>query len=148
MSEETTETKHPKPLFDGKFIFDGLQEGEGEDKRILQFQPRLTIDYTIWNKTDEETGIESYPEDVPMMGYATFDFGMKMNTPLDAEHNWLVNGYEGLSKDSSPEEILMKTLMYDLMHAFYHTPDDPNFSHYHWALNGWLKDRTSVMVLC
>lgn len=148
MSGETAESKHPKPLFDGKFIFEGIQESEGEDKRILQFHPRLTVDYKIWQKIDKETEQECYPDDVPMMGYCTFDFGMQMNTPLNAENNILINGYEGLSEESSPQDILMKTLIYDLMHAFYHTPEDPNFTYFHWALNGWLKDRTSVMVLC
>ena len=78
------------------------------------------------------------------MGFATYDFGMTMNTPLDLEHNWLVNGYEGLSKDSELDDVLMYSILYDLFHAFCHDTDDPNYSHYNWALVGWLKNRTSV----
>lgn len=136
-------SQHPKPLHEGRFIFKGIQEGQGEGRRVIEFNPPLSVLFTIWEKKNAE-GEDNYPEDVPLMGYATYDFGLEMFTPLDVEHNWLVNGYEGLSKESPPEDILMKTLFYDLFHAFCHIPEDPNYSHYHWALKGWLKERANV----
>jgi hypothetical protein len=133
-----------EPLKKGKFVFEAIQEGVGDGKRTIIFKPKLVIDYTIWEKKDPKTGKEHYPEDVPVMGFATYDFGMEMNTPLDLEHNWLVGGYEGLSKDSELEHILMYSLIYDLFHAFCHDTSDPNYSHYNWALRGWLNHRASV----
>ena len=136
------------PLKKGKFVFEAIQEGSGEGKRTIIFKPKLVIDYAIWEKKDSKTGKENYPENVPVMGYATYDFGMEMNTPLDLEHNFLVNGYEGLSKDSELEDILMYSIIYDLFHTFCHAPIDPNYSHYNWALRGWLKHRAKVTDVC
>ena len=135
----------PKPLIEGKFIFKGIQEGEGEGRRVIEFTPPLVVEYSIWEKKNAEGG-DNYPEDTAMMAFATYDFGMEMMTPLDVKNNWLANGYQGLSKDSTPEDILMKTLFYDLFHAFCHIPQDPNYSHYHWALCGWLKERANVQT--
>jgi hypothetical protein len=42
------------------------------------------------------------------------------------------------------EDILMYSIIYDLFHAFCHDPQDPNYSHYNWALCGWLKNRANV----
>jgi len=131
-------------MTNGKLIFDSIQEGEGDSLHKLYFNPPLKVDFSIYEKIDKETGKENYPEDVPIMGYATFDFGMEAHVPLDVEHNWLANGYEGLTKDSSPTEILQGTIMFDLFHAFFHTVQDPNYSHYHWALQGWLQERANV----
>lgn len=135
--------QEPQPLHKGRFVFQGIQEGEGEGRRTIIFKPPLNIHYSIWEKKNAEGG-DNYPEDVPILAYATYDFGLEMMTPLDAEHNWLVNGYEGLSKESPLEDVLMKTLWYDLFHAFCHPTQDPNYSHYNWALKGWLKERAIV----
>ena len=143
MTETPTETLR-QPLKKGKFIFESIQEGSGESKRVITFKPQLVINYTIWEKKDPTTGKENYPEDVPVMGFATYDFGLTMNTPLDLEHNWLVDGYEGLSKESELSDVLMYSLIYDLFHAFGHDNQDPNYSHYNWALFGWLKHRATV----
>jgi hypothetical protein len=134
-----------EPLKKGKFIFDAIQEGTGEGRRTITFNPPLIVEYMIFEKKDPKTGKENYPEDVSIMGFADFDFGMNMMTPLDLENNWLVNGYEGLSEKSELEDILMYSLIYDLFHSFYQDTIDPNYSHYNWALRGWLKERATVM---
>lgn len=130
------------PLAEGKFVFEGIQEGQGESRRVITFSPPLTVTYSVWEKKNE-VGEDNYPEDVPIMGYVTFDFGMEMMTPLDENNNTLVNGYEGLTPTSPCEEILMRSVLYDLFHAFFHIPEDPNYNHYHWALKGWLEDRAT-----
>jgi len=132
------------PLIKGKFIFQGIQEGNSEEKRNLIFNPPLMIDYIILEKIDRKTGKENYSENAPIMGFATFDFGMEVIVPLDVEHNWLVNGYGGLTKESSLEEILMQSIFFDLFHSFFHPIEDPNYSHYNFALKGWLKDRVTL----
>jgi hypothetical protein len=133
-----------KPKSRGTFIFEGIMEGGEGDKRSIKFNPPLKVAYTIWDKIDKDTGLQNFEADVPMMGIATYDFGLTMETPLDPEHNWLTNGYNGLTKDSSPEDILMGSIMFDLFHAFFHETQDPNYSHYHWALVGWLKNRAAL----
>ena len=134
-----------KPKYSGKFVFEGVMEGgEIEGKRSITFNPPLKVAYTIWEKKDPLTGKENYTEDFPMIAFTTYDFGLTMETPIDPEHNWLTNGYNGLTKDSSPEDILMNSLIFDLFHAFCHETQDPNYSHYHFALVGWLKDRATI----
>lgn len=134
-----TEQDRPNPRIEGKFIFKEIKEGES----VIAFTPPLVVEYSIWDKKNAQGG-DNYPEDVKTMGYATYDFGMEMMTPLELKHNWLVNGYNGLSKESTEEDVLMHSLIYDLFHAFCHTEMDPNYTHYHWALYGWLKDRAKV----
>ena len=146
MSDTPTE-EILEPLKKGRYVFDSIQEGSDDSKRIITFTPPLIVGYTIWEKNNSKTGKENYPEDVPIMGFATFNLGdvcMDMSTPLDLEHNWLVNGYEGLNKDSLLEDILMYSIIYDLFHSFCHDKEDPNFSHYNWALYGNLKGRVLV----
>jgi len=127
-----------------KFVFEFIKENNGNE---IYFNPPLTIEYSIYKKIDEETGKENYPEDIPVMAYATFDFGLEVHIPLDIDHNWLINGYNGLTKESSFDDILMNTIIFDLFHAFCHIPEDPNYSHYNWALKGWLKERATVKEL-
>ncbi len=134
----------PKPFSKGIFVFQEIQEGSGGSKRSIKFNPFLIVDYDIWEKTDKETGQENYPDDLPMLAFAEFDFGMEMQTAVDVEHNWLMNGYEGLAKDSSPDDVLLKTLTYDLFHALCHDKQDLNYSYFHWALSGWIKNRAKV----
>ncbi len=105
----------------GKFIFEAIKE----EDRIIKFNPPLVVEYTI----------------IDDLGHATFDFGMEMDTQLNASQNYLVNGYGGLTKESSKEDIFMNTIIFDIFHAMFHPSQDPNYSHYYWALAGWLKDR-------
>jgi hypothetical protein len=126
----------------GKFIFEAIQEGEDESLRQIYFNPPLVIEYSIYDKIDKETGKENYPEDSDLMGFFTFDFGMMGECSLDSKNNFLSHGYEGLTKESPVEDVLMKSIMFDLFHAFFHTSQDPNYGFYHHALYAYLKDRT------
>ncbi len=134
-----------EPLFKGIFLFNQINEELGDEKRILEFNPPLKVDYEILEKLDKETGEENYSQDLPILAFSTFDFGMKLETSLDEAHNWLINGYQGLTKESSPEEILMKSIMFDLFHTFFHPSQDPNYGFYHWALYGNLKSRAKAL---
>jgi len=133
-----------EPIDKGKFIFEGIQEGEGEGRRVIEFNPPLVIDYTIYEKKDKDTGEDNFSEDVKIMGYATLDFGMTLEMALDVEHNHLINSYNGLTENSSITDKFMQTIIYDLMHAFFHIPQDPNYNYHHWALLGWLKERADA----
>jgi len=123
-----------------KLILKGIQESGN----IINFNPPLVIDYTIYEKIDKETGKENYTEERPIMAFATFDFGMEIRVALDSNHNCLINGYGGLTEESSLDDKLMYSIFFDLFHAFFHTPQDPNYSYYHWALYGNLKDRVNL----
>jgi|SRR5579862_644173 len=125
----------------GKYIFEAIEEGKDESYRRLLFNPPLVVDYRIVEQVIDN---DLPTEHTKLMGYATFDFGMEMNTALSAEYNMLVNGYEDLTPDSDPIDILMKSIWFDLFHAFFHPLDDPSYSHYHWALQGWLQERASA----
>lgn len=142
MSEEINPNP-PKALKEGTFIFEGIQEGEGPERRTIEFSPPLTVKYGIYNKTDVITNEENFRDVSNLVGYVNYDFGLAMATSV-GESNSLVGGYGGLTKESEPIEILMYSVIYDLFHAFCHDATDPNYTHYHWALAGWLKDRALV----
>ncbi len=141
MSEEI-KPNLPKPLKIGTFIFEGIQEGEGTGRRTIEFSPALVIKYVIYEKVDAAPE-ENFPDASNLIGYVDYDFGLAMATSVD-EKNSLINGYGGLTKESEPVEVLMYSVIYDLFHAFCHDVADPNYTHYHWALSGWLKDRAVV----
>ena len=132
------------PVTKGKFVFDAIQEGSDESLRQIYFNPPLVIEYSIYDKIDKETGKDSYPEDVSSMAFSELDFGMEIHVPLDVKDNWLMNGYGGLTKESDPIDVLMRTICFDLFHAFFHPTEDPNYDFYHWALYGNLKDRVTL----
>jgi hypothetical protein len=131
-----------KPICEGRFIFGGIQEGDGESLRTIRFNPPLEIKYSIWDKIDKETGKENYPEESSIMGFVEFDFGMDAKIALDVKYNCLINGYQGLTPESPLEYKLRDSILFDLFHTFYHIPQDPNYSFYNWALMGHLSDRT------
>lgn len=133
-----------KPICEGKYIFSGIQEGSGEGLREIVFNPPLVIEYSIWEKIDKETGKENYPEESPIMGYIDFDFGMDAKIALDVKYNWLVDEYNGLTVESPLQDKLMKSIFFDLFHAFYHPNVDPNYSHYHHALFAYLNPRVTL----
>lgn len=116
--------------FDGKDYYgstiilpDEIREGE----RFIRFKKSLSLNcYHI--------GSEDY-------GYkcATFDydFGMTHTVPLEKEHNFILMH----SDDKTDEEKIAFDVIFDLFHAFFHPECDPNYTDYHWALYGNLKDR-------
>lgn len=145
MNEENQNVPAKAPKLEGKYIFAGIQEGEGVGKRTLIFNPPLVIEYDIYEKNNPD-GTMNFTDDVKTLGYATFDFGLEVEIALDPEHNFLTKGaYEGLTNESDVIDVLMYSLFFDLFHAFCHTSLDPNYTHYHWALYGWLKDRGTVI---
>lgn len=131
-----------KPSKQGKFIFEGIQEGKGEERKTMIFSPPLVVEFSIYEK-NENTNRDNFSETTSRLAYVNYDFGMSMETSVD-ESNWLINGYEGLSKESDPVDILMYSLIFDLFHSFCHNSQDPNYTHYNFALAGWLKDRVVV----
>lgn len=66
--------------------------------------------------------------------YFTWDFGMDGIVHLK---NWILEGkqIEGI------KERILADVIFDIGHAFFHYEGDPNYTPYHWALAGWLKDR-------
>lgn len=142
MSEEIS-PKVPKALKEGTFVFEGIQEGEGKTRRTIEFKPPLVVKYGIYEKNEISKEEQDFQDDSKLVGYTNYDFGLAMATSVD-ESNSLINGYGGLTKESEPIEVLRYSIIYDLFHAFCHDIKDPNYSHYHWAITGWLKDRVTV----
>jgi len=81
-------------------------------------------------------------------GLIRFDFGMIKQIVVSPEYNSLCAGYNKLTPQSGPVEILKNTIQFDLFHAFYHYEHDPNYEDYHWALVGHLKDRVKSGYSC
>ena len=59
---------------------------------------------------------------------------------LDVKNNFILRYMD----DKSDEEKIVFDIIFDLMHAFFHVSDDPNYDDYHWALYGNLKDRVEI----
>jgi hypothetical protein len=139
---ETTPNPNLKPTIKGKFIFDSILEHgaveNGMDKlqRVIKFNPPLVINYEIY---------DNYNKDIQTAAVAVFDFGLTINVLLDFKTNWLIQkGYEGLTKESSPEDVLMYTLIFDLFHTFCHSVTALNYTYFHWALLGFLQNRATI----
>jgi hypothetical protein len=64
--------------------------------------------------------------------YFTWDFGMDSSISL---RSFTCRFLKGLKKK------IYREITFDLGHAFFHYEGDPNYTIYHWALKGWLKDR-------
>jgi hypothetical protein len=81
-------------------------------------------------------------EDPTKVAHITFDFGMGTEIHLLPQNNFILTHAE--AEGLSDEEKMAFDVIFDLFHAFHHTNVDPNYSHYHWALYGNLKDRIEI----
>lgn len=70
----------------------------------------------------------------------TYDFGMEQRISTKVENNFLHN-YTGDNPEGSPIKTIFATIKFDLMHAFFHFNQDPNYDAIHWALVGHLSER-------
>jgi len=86
--------------------------------------------------------IEVYLPEAPEKDYAhiVYDFGMSDRVPITKEKNWLIN-YAKNNEECDPLKTVFSTIKFDLMHAFFHFNEDPNYGHTHWALYGNLENR-------
>ena len=118
-----------KPIAEGEISFTQFDEGG-----LCWFTAKepIKVQWQIWKDPDKND-----------MRYAhiTFDFGMSYECSMEVERNFLLNGFNGVSKDSSFEEKVRATVLFDVMHALDHCDMDPNYTPFHWAIKGWLWDR-------
>lgn len=110
---------------------------------------KITLPETIyegynWIKFKNPLVISCYSINSTDNGHRTaffnFDWGMDGQTPLEKEHNFILMHSDNLSD----EEKIAFDVIFDLFHAFFHPSEDPNYSYYHWALYGMLKDRVET----
>ncbi len=66
-----------------------------------------------------------------------WDFGMEDEFIYDS--CWL-----DLNQIAKLEDKIIAVCKFELGHAFFHCPDDPNYTPYHWALRGWYKDKVTL----
>lgn len=69
--------------------------------------------------------------------YFAWDFGMEGVVHLK---NWVLEG----KQIQGVKERILSDVIFDIGHAFFHYEGDPNYTPYHWALVGWLKDRVEA----
>jgi hypothetical protein len=67
--------------------------------------------------------------------YFCWDFGMNGTVGLKSFNLADVKGLKNK---------IMSDVIFDIGHAFFHYKGDPNYTHYHWALYAWLKDRVET----
>ena len=65
-----------------------------------------------------------------------YDFGMVVRESNER------TGF--IKEDTSIEELVRRTVKYDVEHAFCHPYEDPNYGEIHWAIKGWLKERILI----
>lgn len=70
--------------------------------------------------------------------YFTWDFGMDGEVGLNSFN---IQDVKGLRNK------IIKDIIFDIGHAFFHYEGDPNYTYYHWALRSWLKDRVETREL-
>jgi hypothetical protein len=94
---------------------------EGSD-RWISFNPPLRVEYFVDDNKDV---------------LVVYDFGMTDTFSIKPDKNIHIG------KTTDPAFGIEKTVEFDLFHAFMHTSDDPNYTHLHWALFAFLKDRVT-----
>jgi hypothetical protein len=78
--------------------------------------------------------VDFYVDEQERMIYFAWDFGMRGKFSLDTL-------FLDIYKINDPIEAVIEICKFDLDHAFEHCQEDPNYTEYHWALYGNLKDR-------
>lgn len=113
-----------------------------EAEGILTFKEIRYAGETISFKDGEELKIEYSKYEGEDFATIEYDFGM---TIKQCSSGYEYCGFLDLTKDSTIEEIVKKTVTFDLEHAFCHPDCDPNYVARHWAIKGWLRDRVIIM---
>ena len=75
-----------------------------------------------------------YIDEQTERAYFRWDFGMEGVVHLK---NWILEG----KKIEGVQNRILADVIFDIGHAFFHYEGDPNYTSYHWALTGWLRDR-------
>jgi hypothetical protein len=76
----------------------------------------------------------TYHDEHSKIVFYDWDFGME-------DHLMYDNCWCDINKIPKLEDKIIRACTYDLSHAFFHCPDDPNYTATHWALKGWYKDK-------
>ncbi|MFA7219178.1 MAG: hypothetical protein WC119_01515 [Synergistaceae bacterium] len=119
---------------------DYISEIDGEKKylRKVIFPSRIE-EGDRWIEFTKPLSFECYHIDSDI-AYIEFDFGMRNEIQINPEKNFILMHH----KASSDEERMAFDVQFDLFHAFFHVTEDPNYTHYHWALYGMLRDRVTT----
>lgn len=119
---------------------DYISEIDNEKKylRKVTFPSRIE-EGDRWIEFTKPFSFECYHIDSDI-AYIEFDFGMVTKIQLNPEKNFILMNH----KDATDEEKMAFDVQFDIFHAFFHTPVDPNYTHYHWALYGMLRDRVTT----
>lgn len=96
----------------------------------VQFKEPVVVEY--WPRQKED-GLWTIHYD--------YDFGMADKFVFSEDVSW-----NNISSHDTDEEIIRKTVEFDLAHAFDHPCEDPNYTHTHWALYGNLKNRLDKIL--
>ena len=95
---------------------------------IVQFNEPLLIEWAL----DEKD------RNLAHVAYNTPHGTIWDECPLTAAHNFIARD------GGTPEEIIKATVEFDIAHAFWHFPDDPNYTKLHWALWGALHEHCAT----
>ena len=68
--------------------------------------------------------------------YANIEFDFGMNYEILITNSWL-----DLDKIPNLKDKIKRIVTFDIIHAFFHPNQDPNYEPLHWAILGWLQDR-------
>ena len=131
--------REEKFFCEGQITFDKLDEGE---YRQLTFNPPVVVKWSMYGTFDYENPLREYNEYVKTV-FVDYDFGLsdKFKPYSSIKCGW---AYAGITEQTPIEEIVKAFVEYDLCHAFFHYEGDPNYSHLHWALRGWLENRATI----
>ena len=119
----------PNLLEEGELTFTEFDEG-GIDWFTVK-EP-IKVQWQVWKDTEEND---------TRYAHIIFDFGMSYKISVETNRNFLLTKLNGIDENSSFEEKIKTIVMFDVMHALTHCDMDPNYTHFHWAIKGWLWDR-------
>lgn len=85
--------------------------------------------------------------------YFKWDFGMDGTVGLNSFNIKHMQGFTirrvdlvdcNIKHIKGLKNKILADIIFDIGHAFFHYEGDPNYTHYHWALYAWLKDRVEA----
>lgn len=126
----------------GEFKVRTLTEGDDKsDFRRIAFREELHVEWWVLEKTNPEKDDDGLTVLIILNDGIQWKRHFSTNAPFEP------NRIAGTNQEDIKEAILKK-LVFEFAHAYFHPQEDPNYCIRHWAIHGTFRHEVDLIESC